>query len=92
MKTAREIILNKFPAKEYSEADFDRIEESMKEYARQAIDEVASKAEADVEFMEDLKLFFKECDKNDMGQPVEGEDYEVAVNRQSILNVKDELT
>jgi hypothetical protein len=84
MKTAREIILTKFPANEYSEADFDRIEQCMKEYAKEALEKASGEADADLEFIDnDIRDFRHEM--------IEGVDYEVAVNRQSILQIKDKL-
>jgi len=84
MKTAREIILTKFPANEYSEADFDRIEQCMKEYAKEALEKASGEADADLEFIDnDIRDFRHEM--------IEGVDYEIAVNRQSILQIKDKL-
>jgi hypothetical protein len=84
MKTAREIILTNFPANEYSEADFDRIEQCMKEYAKEALEKASGEADADLEFIDnDIRDFRHEM--------IEGVDYEVAVNRQSILQIKDKL-
>jgi vacuolar-type H+-ATPase subunit H len=84
MKTAREIILTNFPANEYSEADFDRIEQCMKEYAKEALEKASGEADADLEFIDnDIRDFRHEM--------IEGVDYEIAVNRQSILQIKDKL-
>jgi len=84
MKTAREIILTNFPANEYSEADFDRIEQCMKEYAKQALEKASGEADADLEFIDNNIRDFRH-------EMIEGVDYEVAVNRQSILQIKDKL-
>jgi len=84
MKTAREIILTNFPANEYSEADFDRVEQCMREYAKEALEKASGEADADLEFIDnDIRDFRHEM--------IEGVDYEVAVNRQSILQIKDKL-
>lgn len=85
MKTAREIILTNFPANEYSEADFDRIEQCMKEYAKQALERASSEADADLNIInDDAAIEFNNYYNA-------GVDYEVAVNRQSILQIKDKL-
>jgi hypothetical protein len=84
MKTAREIILTNFPANEYSEADFDRVKQCMREYAKEALEKASGEADADLEFIDnDIRDFRHEM--------IEGVDYEVAVNRQSILQIKDKL-
>jgi hypothetical protein len=85
MKTAREIILTKFPANEYSEADFDRIEQCMKEYAKEALEKASGEADADLNIInDDAAIEFNH-------HYDEGVDYEVYVITQSILQIKDKL-
>lgn len=83
MKTARQIVLTNLSNDEYS-ADFDKIEQCMREYAQQALDEAAGKAEADLNLLNDDIAM-------DLRYYRTGQDYEVAVNRQSILKLKEKL-
>lgn len=68
-----------------------KIRVAMQKYAEQAIDEASQKVEAGVKFGERFQAEFDNWKRNGEDPPKEGEDYEVAVSRQSILQIKDEL-
>lgn len=107
MKTADQLIMENIDLhyRNYSQGEIEDIKMLMRKYAHQAISRAAGKADAHVEWIGEpplrtvtpeeegtwLEAESRYLYEGDLRTVVEGVDYEVAIDRKSIYEIKDQL-